>query len=415
MPVQELTDIALADLTRAAETAAPHDLADLFAECAGRLGAHRCTVFVSDLQQHVLQRLPSRQPDEDQEPEELAIDGTLAGRAYQLVATQTQEAGGGATRVWLPVAVGSYRLGVMAVTVDVADDALTASMARLAGTVGVLLQAKSVYGDTVVRLRRTRHLGIAAELHYSVLPPLCFAGADVTVSAALEPCYEVAGDVIDYSVDPGHTQVALFDGMGHGLHSAQCAVFTVAAYRSARRAGLGLVENLREVDEALVTGLGGELFSTSIMADLDTVTGRLRWVNAGHPFPLLLRGGKAVKLLETEPRPPLGLGHLASDDPVVVGEEQLEPGDMVLLFTDGVVEARSPDGEFFGVERLSDLVCTQLAGGLAAPETMRRVVRELLSHHAGQLTDDATLLMLEWRRPEPDERQQGEALPPRQS
>jgi serine phosphatase RsbU (regulator of sigma subunit) len=134
------------------------------------------------------------------------------------------------------------------------------------------------------------------------------------------------------------------------------------------------------------------------MADLDTSSGLLHWVNAGHPFPLLLRGGKVVKALETDPRPPLGLGHLVSDLPVEVGQEQLEPGDMVLLYTDGVVEARSPEGEFFGVERLGELVRTQLAGGLAAPETMRRVVRELLTHHSGQLTDDATLLMLEWRR-----------------
>ena len=135
------------------------------------------------------------------------------------------------------------------------------------------------------------------------------------------------------------------------------------------------------------------------MADLDTDTGLLRWVNAGHPFPLLLRDGKLIKVLETEPRPPLGLGHLLDDEGAQIGHEQLEPGDMILLYTDGVVEARSPDGEFFGVERLAELVRIQLAGGLDAPETMRRVVRELLAHHADQLTDDATLLMLEWRRP----------------
>jgi serine phosphatase RsbU (regulator of sigma subunit) len=93
------------------------------------------------------------------------------------------------------------------------------------------------------------------------------------------------------------------------------------------------------------------------------------------------------------------LGHLVVDDATDTGEEQLEPGDMVLLYTDGVVEARSPGGEFFGVERLSELVQIQLAGGLDAPETMRRVVRELLMHNDNSLSDDATLLMLEWRRP----------------
>ena len=75
----------------------------------------------------------------------------------------------------------------------------------------------------------------------------------------------------------------------------------------------------------------------------------------------------------------------------------------MLLYTDGVVEARSPGGEFFGVERLHELVGRHLAGGLASPETMRRVVRELMDHHQGQLTDDATLLLLEWRNVRTDE------------
>ena len=396
-----VTERALDELARAAVLAAPHELPALLDECARALGASGCLVYVTDLQQRILQPL-SESADADPAALALAVDGTLAGRAYQLVAAQEQQEGPDVVRVWLPVGVGSHRLGVLTATVaGPAAPELVRALGRLADAAGALLQGKSAYGDVVVRLRRTHHLGVAAELHYSVLPPLAFASADVTVSAALEPCYEVAGDVIDYSVDRGRTQVALFDGMGHGLHSAQCAVFTVAAYRSARRSGLGLVEILRSVDADLVTGLGGEMFSTAVMAELDTVSGRLRWVNAGHPFPLLLRGGKVVKALETEPRPPLGLGHLLGDDQVRVGEEQLEPGDMVLLYTDGVVEARSPAGEFFGVDRLGELVRTQLAGGLDAPETMRRVVRELLTHHDGQLTDDATLLMLEWRRPLP--------------
>ena len=400
MKMGDLTERALDELARAAEPAAPHDLAELFDACARQLGAAGCLVYVTDLQQRLLQPLLGAHPTrEEREIPALAVDGTLAGRAFQLMQVQTQ-ADGEQTRVWLPVVVGSHRLGVLTATFDdEAEPAELGALGRLAVAAALLLQGKSAYGDAIIKLRRAHHLGVAAEMHYSVLPPLSFSGTDVTVSAALEPWYAVAGDVIDYSIDEGHTQVALFDGMGHGLHSAQCAVFTVAAYRSARRSDLELLDVLTSVDDALVSGFGGEMFSTAVMADLDTDTGRLSWVNAGHPFPLLLRAGRVVKALETEPRPPLGLGHLVADSPVDVGMEQLEPGDMVLLYTDGVVEARSPAGEFFGVERLGELVCTQLAGGLSAPETMRRVVRELLTHHDGQLTDDATLLLLEWRRP----------------
>jgi serine phosphatase RsbU (regulator of sigma subunit) len=80
-----------------------------------------------------------------------------------------------------------------------------------------------------------------------------------------------------------------------------------------------------------------------------------------------------------------------------VGVQQLEPGDAVLFYTDGVTEARSPEGGFFGEQRLVDLIVRNLAAGLPAPETMRRVVRALLAHQDGHLDDDATLALVQWR------------------
>lgn len=252
--VPDPTSRALERLSRVAEMAAPHELADLFDGCARELGALNGLVYVVDLQQRVLQPLTSSGAFEDLAV--ITVDGTLAGRAYQMVEPQTQVEED-QTRLWLPVSLGSYRLGVLtAVLQGEVSMEVQESLTRLAHAAAVLIQSKSVYGDTIVRLRRSHHLGIAAELHFSVLPPLSYVSTKVTVSAALEPCYEVAGDVIDYSVDPGRTQVAVFDGMGHGLHSAQCAVFTVAAYRSARRSGMSLVDVLTQVDQDLVIGLG---------------------------------------------------------------------------------------------------------------------------------------------------------------
>jgi serine phosphatase RsbU (regulator of sigma subunit) len=154
---------------------------------------------------------------------------------------------------------------------------------------------------------------------------------------------------------------------------------------------------MERIDETLYEGLAGEVFSTAVLLELDTDTGLLQWANAGHPEPLLLRGGKLIKTLSIDSRPPLGLGYLLDGESPTIGHEQLEPGDRILLFTDGVVEARSPDGDFFGVERLADLAIRHLAGGLSAPETIRRIVRELLEHQQNQLADDASMLLLEWR------------------
>jgi len=88
---------------------------------------------------------------------------------------------------------------------------------------------------------------------------------------------------------------------------------------------------------------------------------------------------------------PLGVG-LAS----AVFTESLEPGDRVLLYTDGVTEARDARGEFFGVDKLADLV-GRTSTTDAPPETMRRLMHAVADHNAGPLRDDATAVMIEWR------------------
>jgi serine phosphatase RsbU (regulator of sigma subunit) len=143
-------------------------------------------------------------------------------------------------------------------------------------------------------------------------------------------------------------------------------------------------------------------YTTALFAELDTTSGALSWVSAGHPEPLLLRDGKMIKMLHTQPRPPLGIELLGREELRTphVGTEQLQPEDSVLLYTDGVTEARSPDGDFFGEQRLTDLVVRNLAAGLPTSETMRRVVRALLDHRQAKLSDDASLLLLRWPGPE---------------
>jgi serine phosphatase RsbU (regulator of sigma subunit) len=191
----------------------------------------------------------------------------------------------------------------------------------------------------------------------------------------------------------------LFDGMGHGLRSSQLAAIAVAAYRNARRSKKGLLDTAGGIHEALLETFGGDAFTTGLLVELDTDTGVLSWINAGHPQPLLLRDGRLVKTLACRPAPPLGL-RLPSDSPrppFVVCREQLQPGDRITCYTDGVTEARAPDGTFFGEQRLTDLLTRNFAADMPTPETLRRVVRALLEHQGGQLSDDATLLLLEWR------------------
>jgi hypothetical protein len=401
-------------LPEAAHLAAPHELPALIRAQARALGARDAIAYLVDLQQTVLVPFVDETfadvtaADGALPLPPLTVDATLAGRAYQHVEILSQDLDGD-TQVWLPLLDGTERLGVLAVRVSgaaqpsgtVAPDALPGRLApfrRFAAVVAELLVTKTFYGDTIVRVRRQAEMALAAEIQWGLLPPLTMACRQVVIAAALEPAYEVAGDSIDYAVDPGHCRCALLDGMGHGIQSAQLVSLAVAAYRNGRRSGRSLTETARLIDDAVALVYQGEAFATGVLADLDTDTGELTWVNAGHHQPLLLREGKLVKPLDASPALPFGLGAAGEQPPTyTVGAEHLQPGDRLLFYTDGVTEARSPEGEFFGLDRLVDLLVRNFAGGLPAPETMRRVVRALLEHQQGRLDVDATLLLVQWQ------------------
>ena len=129
------------------------------------------------------------------------------------------------------------------------------------------------------------------------------------------------------------------------------------------------------------------------MGQLDVATGVFRWVNAGHPSPLLVRGSRVVAELACEPSFPFGLGLRIEE----VGEWQLQPGDKLLFYSDGAVEARPRGGDQFGLDRLRDSIEQYAGAGLVASEVLRRVARELRRHRGSELQDDATLVFLEWQ------------------
>jgi sigma-B regulation protein RsbU (phosphoserine phosphatase) len=169
--------------------------------------------------------------------------------------------------------------------------------------------------------------------------------------------------------------------------------------RAARRDLQGLYAMARAADAALIEQFPDLRFVTAVLAELDMETGLLRYINAGHPAPMLIRRGRVVKTLDGGRRMPLGLDDSAID----VGQEVLEPGDRLLIHTDGVTEAHNRDGERFGVRRLADLTERCMADRLPAPETLRRLAHTVLAHQGGRPSDDATLLLLEWS-PEAAER-----------
>jgi serine phosphatase RsbU (regulator of sigma subunit) len=207
---------------------------------------------------------------------------------------------------------------------------------------------------------------------WQLLPPKTMATERVVITALLEPHDRVAGDAYDYSVDSGVAMLAVYDGVGHDLLAAQTTALAWTAIRNARRAGvIDLAVLAARADELLMQQRSPLRFVTAVLARLDTRTGVFSYLLAGHPPPLLLRNGRFLKELAHPPRPPLGIG---GGHPGVVVDEQLEPGDRLLLYSDGITEARSN-----ALRRQAEL------DGVPAPETLRRLGAAVLRHQHGNL------------------------------
>lgn len=381
-------DQLLGALLEASHSLTPDRLAPAVAHHAAQAGFGVARLLLVDLEQRVLVDLTDGEVYE--------IDGTMAGRAFRRTEQVDVEMDGG-WRLLVPLIDGTERLGVLAVTVhetEISDDT-RALAGHLASLVALIIVSKSSYGDSLHHGRRRKHMTLAAELRWSMLPPLTFVSPQVSVAGVLEPAYEVAGDSFDYAIDDGDAYLAIVDAMGHGLEASRMANLAIAAFRHSRRHGLSLEAAFLAMDGALSDQFGVDQFVTGQLAHLDTRTGRLHLLNAGHPAPMLLRHGRNVSDIGCDPCFPIGFGNTSA----TIHEVPLEPGDRVLFLTDGVVEARSPDGEPFGRERLGEFLVRRAADQQTLPETMRGLSHAILAHQQGELQDDATLLLLEWPGP----------------
>ncbi|MFG2003452.1 PP2C family protein-serine/threonine phosphatase [Spirillospora sp. NPDC048911] len=384
----------LTGLLEASHLAAVEQVPDLVARYARQAGMDEVLIYLADLQQTVLRLLPGR-AGADPEIAELKIDTTLAGRAFQDVRILSKNDPDGWVEYWVPLLDGTERLGALRVRTAGSD--VTSPMRHLASLVALILVSSRTYSDSYARLVRTRPMNVAAETQWNLMPPLTFASPSVVIGAALEPAYEVGGDVFDYAIAGDTVHLAVFDAMGHDVAAGLAGNLAMSACRNQRRQGMGLADNSEGIERILLREFGRDTrFVTAIMADLDTTTGLLTWINRGHHPPVVIRGGRWSTKLPCPPSHPMGLD---LGRPVTVCTEQLEPGDRVLLYTDGITEARNRHGQEFGLQRFIDFVIRHSADGLPVPETLRRLIRAVLSYHDDKLQDDATVLLVEWHGP----------------
>ncbi|WP_328476348.1 serine/threonine-protein phosphatase [Actinoplanes sp. NBC_00393] len=373
----------------------PDQLAEIVVETLARLDID-ATVYLVDHEQRTLRALPVAKQDT---PEPEPIDGSVPGRAFALVRSIPAADSPDAARWWVPMVNGTDRMGVLDFRLPAGADPHAPGLQQrcelFAGLVGHLVTTCVPRGDHLHLVRRTQPMSSASELLWQMLQPFTVACDELTVSAILEPSYDVGGDGYDYSFDGPTARLAIFDGVGKGLKAGLGTAVALAAIRAARRAGQDLAGQARAADAALLAEFPDARFVTAFLAELHLQTGELRYLNAGHLPPLLLRSGAAPDELTGGARMPLGL-----DDPRgELGRRRLQRGDRLLLYTDGITEARDGDGVQFGRDRLVEIVEHHVAAGLPSPETLRRISHAVIEHQHGLPDDDATLVLAEWSPP----------------
>jgi hypothetical protein len=251
----------------------------------------------------------------------------------------------------------------------------------------------TLYDEYIHQLRistqLTQEMRVARSIQQGLFPQQCPQIKGYTLAARCQPARETGGDFYDVvEFSDGRVGMVIADVAGKGMPAALLMADTRSTWRSETRNGHGPAETLRNINRSLCHDINSNAFVTLLYAVLDPTTRQLCVTSAGHPLPLL-HGRKEVREIKVYGLP-LGLRTDATYDEVQVS---LAPGDTVVLYTDGIVEAMRPSGELFGFERLMTLV--QRQGHQPAQVLVEHILATVraFSDQSSQ-ADDMTVLVL---------------------
>jgi serine phosphatase RsbU (regulator of sigma subunit)/predicted ester cyclase len=244
--------------------------------------------------------------------------------------------------------------------------------------------------EMLERERVEQELRVAQRIQHALLPNSVPELEGWGITHDYRPAREVGGDFYDFlNLNEGRVGLIIGDVSGKGIPAALVMACTQSVLRAvAQSAGVLPGKTLEEANEVLFTYLPPNMFATCFYAVLDSTDGRLRYANAGHNLPCCWHEGKATELRAKGM--PLGL---LSGMEYEVKERILAPGDGVLLYSDGLVEAHSPQREMFGSPRMQRYVSAHSEGAELIDSLLAEL--EQFTGEDWEQEDDITLLTLQ--------------------
>ncbi|APY90739.1 serine/threonine-protein phosphatase [Streptomyces alfalfae] len=380
--------MSLAGVLAAAEAAAPVESLDVVARMLSEhLGAVSVSFLITDFTGGSVVRLGAAGSVETDEPaRRITLRGTLYDDVIRTQQPRVEDTGeNGRVRVVAPVTNRGDAMGLLELFLPAAPSVeVMREIGESAHALAYIVIANRSFTDVYQWGRRTTPLSLAAEIQHRLLPAsLACEAAQFAVAGALEPADHVGGDTFDYTIDRDAVQLSVTDAMGHDVGAALLATLVVGALRRARRAGADLAEQARQADRAMREH--SQSYVTGQMLRISLVDGGTEFINAGHPWPLVVRDGK---VREITPQIDLPFGFQVPHT-YRVQALNLRPGDRLVMLTDGMLERRA------GSVDLRALIVRTRA--LHPREATRTLVAAVVDANQGHLEDDATVMCLDWQ------------------